>query len=148
MKTIIKMLFAAVLISGTGFTTIAQQSSAQTVERSGKYEVNTQLVEKEGTYDQRKLYREFLVAYMKNCPYISHFDIHEAVGSSDNHDVVWSYEVNGWDDITKFYSWVREHLQSSEDNGLKKAMTPYKPDYAIGGQIKMEKVSKSTLAKD
>lgn len=148
MKTIIKMLFAALLIGGTAFAANAQDSQFQVDQKPGKYEVNTQLIEQTGTYDQRKLYREFLTEYMNNCPYISSFSIHEAIGSHNNHEVVWTYDVNGWNDITRFYSWVSDQLKSAKDEGLKKAMTPYAPDYAIGGQIHVEKRSKAALAKD
>ncbi|MGH2643189.1 MAG: hypothetical protein ACRDE2_04520, partial [Chitinophagaceae bacterium] len=85
---------------------------------------------------------------LKNCPYISNFNIHEAMNSQNNHDVVWTYDVNGWNDITKFYSWISDQLTGSKDNGLKTAMTPYAPDYAIGGQIQVGKRSKDALAKD
>jgi hypothetical protein len=141
MKTIIKLLFVAVLTTGITVAANAQK-------HSGKYEVSTQLKESRGSYDQRKLYREFLSEYMKNCPYISNFSIHEAIGSADNHNIVWKYDVNGWDDITKFYGWISEQIKSKQDNGLMKAMTPYEPDYAIGGQIHLEKRSKASLAKD
>lgn len=148
MKTIIKLLFAAFIITGTGFAATAQQSSTEEVQKPGKYEVTTRLVEKVGTMEQRQLYREFLEEYMENCPYISHFSVQQAVGSNNNHDVVWTYQVNSWSDVTKFYSWVGNQLKSSKEDGLKKAMTPYAPDYAIGGQIQMEKRSKAALAKD
>lgn len=141
MKPIIKMLFVAVLISGFSYTSHAQQTS-------GRYAVSTQLKEAEGSYDQRKLYRQFLVEYMKNCPYISHFKVSEAVGTSDNHIVNWNYDVNSWDDITKFYSWVNENIKSAKENGLKMALTPYEPLYAIGGQIHMERKTKAELAKE
>ncbi|MGH2645601.1 MAG: hypothetical protein ACRDE2_16745, partial [Chitinophagaceae bacterium] len=69
MKTIIKLLFAAFLISGTAFAANAQSSQSEVNQKPGRYEVNTQLVEQKGTYEQRKLYREFLIQYLKNCPY-------------------------------------------------------------------------------
>jgi len=142
MKPIIFMLLFATLTSGAVFTT-----QAQSKKDSKKYEVKTKLTEKEGTYEQRKLYRQFLTEFMNNCPYISHFSIHEAIGDSDNHAVVWRYDVNGWEDITQFYNWVSKHLEHAKENGLKKALTPYLPDYAIGGQIQMEKKSKASYAK-
>lgn len=148
MKAIIKLLFAALLISGTTFAANAQSLQSQVDQKPGKYQVNTQLVEQKGTYEERKLYREFLTEYMKNCPYITNFSVHEAVGSHNNHDVVWNYDVNDWNDITKFYSWVTSQLKASNNDGLKTAMTPYAPDYAIGGQIQVEKRSKAALAKD
>lgn len=148
MKTIIHFFFATLIIGGTAFAASAQESQSQNNQKPGKYEVTTRLTEKEGTYEQRKLYRGFLTEYMKNCPYISNFSVHEAVDAQNNHDVIWTYDVNGWDDITKFYSWVGEHLKPTEKDGLKMAMSPYAPDYAIGGQIHLEKRNKSELAKN
>lgn len=148
MKTIIKYFFAALLIGGTAFAANAQESQSQVSPKPGKYEVTTRLTEKVGTYEQRKLYREFLTEYMKNCPYISNFSVHEMLDAHNNHDVVWTYEVNGWNDITKFYSWIAEHLKDSQKDGLKMSMTPYAPDYAIGGEIHLEKRNSSELAKN
>lgn len=141
MKSIISALLVTVLISGFSLTSYAQQPS-------GKLEVTTQLKETEGTYDQRKLYRKFLVQYMKDCPYVSHFSVEEAVGKSDNHKVQWSYQVNSWSDITKFYGWVTEQLKATKEEGLKMALTPYGPDYALGGQIHVSKRGKTALARD
>ncbi len=141
MKTISKALIVVLLFTGFTFSGHAQQ-------RKGNLEVTTQLKETNGSYDQRKLYREFLISYMKNCPYISNFNIRETTQTSDNHDVTWSYDVNSWDDITKFYGWVESHLKPGKNGGLKKAMTPYQPDYAIGGKIQVHKAQKGTLAKD
>jgi hypothetical protein len=140
MKTIITSVFAVLFVCGALVAANAQNSSR-------KYQVSTRLKESTGTYQQRQLYRGFLTEYMKECPYISHFSMQEAVGSPDNHDVVWRYEVNSWNDITAFYAWVDNQLKSSENNGLKKAMTPYAPDYAIGGQINVQKKGKQVLAK-
>lgn len=140
MKSIIKVLFAIVLVSG-----IAIQVSAQ--RNAGELQVNTRLRESEGTYDQRQLYRKFLEEYMKNCPYITNFSVREVVGTSDNHDVEWRYNVNSWDDITKFYSWVAQQLKSPKESGLKMALAPFAPDYAIGGQISVAKRMKSSLAR-
>lgn len=148
MKTIIKMLFAVILLSGTAFATHAQSSAKHLSQKSGKYLVQTQLTEKKGSYEERKLYRKFLENYVKECPYVSHFNIREVKASSDNHEVVWSYEVNGWKDITLFYNWIKERVEASNDNGMKEAMTPYAPDYAIGGQIQMQKRTKADLAKE
>lgn len=142
MKKIAKIFLVALLIGGSALSVSAQQQS------KGKLEVNTRLTESIGSHTQRQLYREFLAEYMKECPYITNFKIHEALGSSDNHDVVWTYDVNSWDDITKFYGWINEKLKSRGDDGLKKAMTPYQPDYAIGGQIKVSERNKGSLAKD
>jgi hypothetical protein len=147
MKTIIKMLFVALLIIGTTFIAHGRSLQAPVDQKPDKYEVTTQLVEEKGTYEQRKLYREFLTEYMKNCPYISNFSIHEEIDSHNDHDVVWTYDINNWDDITKFYSWVTNQLKSSKNDGLKTAMTPYAPDYAIGGRIQVEKRDKAALAK-
>lgn len=143
MKTIIKVLTIAILFSGFSFMANAQD----TQEPSGKLVVNTQLQESQGTYGQRKVFRTFLKDYMKDCPYISHFSIHEALNSSDNHEVVWTYEVNSWNDITAFYNWVGKQLKSKSNEGFKNAMTPYQPDYAIGGKIHVERRSKSALAR-
>lgn len=148
MNTIIKFFFAGIVIAGTSYAATAQQSSVPVGQKPGKYEVTTHLVEQRGTLEERRLYREFLKEYMKNCPYISDFNVQQSVGSGNNHDVVWTYDVNSWNDITRFYSWISSQLKSSDDDGLKKAMTPYAPDYAIGGQIQLEKRSKTTLAKD
>lgn len=138
-----KLFLVAALAVSTAFSASAQQTHSK-----GKLEVSTNLKETVGTSAQRQLYREFLAEYMKQCPYINNFSIHEAIGSTDDHNVVWTYNVNSWDDITKFYGWVSDKLKSTEDDGLKKAMTPYKPDYAIGGQIKVKERGKDTLAKD
>jgi hypothetical protein len=140
MKKIIASVFAVLFACGTLLTANAQNTS-------GKYQVTTRLKESTGTYQERELYRGFLTEYMKACPYISHFSVQEAVGSADNHDVVWRYQVNSWNDITAFYAWVNNQLKSSDDNGLKKAMTPYAPVYAIGGQIDVQKKGKQVLAK-
>lgn len=140
MKNVTRVLIVAILFSGVSLMAHAQK-------QSGDLEVKTQLTEAKGTYEQRKLYREFLTAYMKKCPYISHFSIHEAVGSTDNHKVVWRYEVNNWEDITKFYHWVSQHIESKKEGGLVKAMTPYAPTYNIGGKIHVEELNKAALAK-
>ena len=141
MKKIIKMFIIALLVSGSVLAATAQQKS------SGKLQVNTQLKEIEGTSAQRELYRGFLEEYMKNCPFVSNFKVQQAIGTKDDHNVVWSYNVNSWDDITKFYSWITDQLKSKGNDGLKMAMTPYKPDYAIGGKINVTERNKS-LAKD
>ena len=138
MTTFVKILFIATLFSSTAFISRAQQ-------KTEKFTVFTSLKENSGSYDQRKLYREFLTSYMKDCPYISHFNILEESNATDNHNVVWTYEVNSWDDITKFYGWVNQQLKS-KDGGLKKAMTPFSPDYAIGSKIKVEKTNDEAIA--
>ncbi len=141
MKTISKMFIIAVLITGLSFGANAQAGK-------GKLRVSTQLKEINGSHEQRKLYRTFLISYMKNCPYISNFKMDETAGASDNHEVTWNYDVNSWNDITSFYNWIEEHLKSGKDDGLKKALTPYKPDYALGGKIRVQKRGKSALAKN
>lgn len=138
MRTFLKMVFITAFLSSAAFAIHAQQ-------KSGKLTVYSRLQEKVGTYDQRKLYREFLTDYMKDCPFISHFHIEEALNTTNNHDVIWTYEVNNWDDITQFYGWVNRQLKLKE-GGLKKALTPYQPDYAIGGQIRVEKTSDEALS--
>ncbi len=140
MKSISKILLVAILLSGFSLMAGAQK-------KSGKLEVKAQLTEVKGTYDQRKLYRDFLTEYMTKCPYISHFSIREAVGSSDNHKVVWSYQVDSWEDITKFYHWVSKQIGAKEENGLAMAMTPYAPDYNIGGRIHVGKTNGAALAR-
>lgn len=142
MKTIAKFLLAIIITSTSMLAANAQHQS------KGKLEVNTRLTETEGSYTQRKLYREFLAEYMKDCPYISNFSVREAVGASDNHEVVWTYDVNSWDDITRFYSWINGKIKSRTDDGLKKALTPFKPDYALGGRIKVTERGKGALARD
>lgn len=142
MKTIAKIFFVALLTGSSVFAAQAQQSN------KGKLEVTTRLTESKGTLEERQLYREFLVEYMKQCPYISNFSVQPAIGSSDNHNVVWTYNVNSWDDITKFYGWVNEKLKSNTSEGLKKALTPYNPDYAIGGQINVTDRHRDRLARD
>lgn len=139
MKNICKLLFVAALCIAVSFGTQAQST--------GKLRVSTQLKETNGNYDQRRLYREFLTDYLKKCPYISDFQVQEVPGSADNHLVIWSYDVNNWDQITSFYNWINTHLKKKSD-GLKVALTPFQPDYAIGGVIQVEKKSKSELAKE
>ncbi len=140
MKTMRHALLALLLLNGICLL-------AQAQEKHEKLEVTSRVTELNGTYGERKLYRDFLTTYMKKCPYISHFSISEAVGAQDNHDVIWHYEVENWDNITKFYDWISDHLKSRDDNGLKKAMTPYRPDYNIGGKMKVEQTSKTIMAK-
>src|SRR5699024_11299491 len=127
MKPIIFMLLFATLTSGAVFTT-----QAQSKKDGKKYEVKTKLTEKEGTYEQRKLYRQFLTEFMNNCPYISHFSIHEAIGDSDNHAVVWRYDVYGWEDINQFYNWVSKHLENSTENCLNKSLSHDMSYYDLG----------------
>lgn len=138
MKTFVKISMVLLLLAGTGLSAWAQKA---------KYTVTTKLTEGQGSYDQRKLYREFLADAMHACPYISHFRIVEQTNSQDNHDVVWTYEVSGWDDLTRFYNWVNKRLTSGEDPALKKALTPYAPQYALGGQLTMTRTSPSALAR-
>lgn len=140
MKTTCKMLLVLLLLNGICLFARAQ-------EKHEKLVVTSRLTELKGTYPERQLYRDFLTTYMKNCPYISHFSIHEADGASDNHEVIWHYEVKNWDSITQFYDWISDHLKSGKDNGLKKAMTPYQPEYDIGGKMKVEEISKATAAR-
>ena len=137
----IKFFIIALLFCGT-----FQMANAQK-KKAGNLVVQTKLTETLGSYDQRKLYRDFLTSYMADCPYISNFSVHEAVGSSDNHKVVWEYQVNSWDDITKFYSWVSQHIKQKDETGLRKAMTPFEPDYNIGGKIQVTPFKESMLAK-
>lgn len=141
MKKIMQILMIAFFAGGSVFAANAQQHA------TGKLQVTTQLKESKGSSDQRQLYRQFLEEYMKNCPYISNFKVEEALGSQDDHNVVWSYNVNSWEDITKFYSWINEQLKSNKNDGLKMALTPYQPDYAIGGKINVTEKGKK-LAKD
>jgi hypothetical protein len=124
----------------TGFIVRGQDEGKSQAVRHKKFTVSTQLTENTGTYEQRKLYREFLVEFMKNCPYISDFNIRETPEKSDNRQVEWTYEVNGWKDLTAFYGWVTDQLKS-KDEGLKKALTPYWPDYSIGGKITLKENS-------
>lgn len=140
MKSITSILFAAILISG-----IALHANAQ--KPSGGLEVTTRLTETSGSYDQRKLYREFLEQYMKNCPYVTNFSVREAVGTADNHEVEWRYAVDSWEDITKFYSWLSQELKSPKESGIKMALTPYQPNYSLGGRISVAKRTKSSLAR-
>lgn len=137
MKTISKSFIPAILFLLSGFFAFGQTQHDLPAIQQRKFLVSTQLVESNGTYEQRKLYREFLVEFMKNCPYISDFNICEKSASSDNHQVEWTYQVNGWRGITEFYNWVNDQLQS-KNKGLKIALTPYGHDYAIGGKIMME----------
>jgi hypothetical protein len=137
----IKVIFLVVVLAGACLVT------AQAQQTAGKYTVQTRLKEKKGSYEERKLYREFLKVSMKDCPCISHFSVHEALGNSDNHDVVWSYQVDNWNDITQFYAWISQQLKS-KNSSLKEAMTPYQPDYTIGGQISMEKTNKAAIARE
>lgn len=121
---------------------IPPPAGAQT---TGRLTVSTRLMETAGTYEERKLYRRFLEDCMVKCPYISHFKIEEAPSGTDNHAVIWHYEVNGWDGITHFYDWI--HLQLKDQAGsLKTAMTPYAPAYAIGGEIQATPGTRSRLA--
>lgn len=140
MKTILKSSFAILLLLGTVMVSNGQKHSE-------KYQVTTLLREAAGTFQERKVYRGFLEEYMKNCPYISNFSIQEPVHSTDNHEVIWTYEVNSWNDITRFYSWIRDQMKSKDQGGLKKAMEPYAPKYQIGGQISMQKTFRPAVAK-
>lgn len=140
MKNLSRAIVVAILFSSVSFMASAQK-------KSGKLVVKTQLTEAKGTYDQRKLYREFLTTYMDKCPYISNFSIAEAIGSTDNHKVVWRYDVNSWEDITKFYNWISKNIKEERQGGLVKAMTPYQPDYNIGGKISVHKINEAALAK-
>jgi|GEM_PF-4546462 len=141
MKKLGKMFAIALLLTAP---LILPRAQAQSV---GKLLVTTHLKEASGTYEQRKLYREFLEAYMKKCPYISHFDIMEMPGANDNHQIEWRYEVNNWNGITHFYNWINEQIEE-KDNGIKTALTPYAPHYALGGDIQVTKRTKSELARE
>lgn len=141
MKSRIKIfLWIALVCAGFSFQAKAQKSS-------GSLEVTTQLKEATGTYDQRKLYRKFMEESMKDCPYVHNFSIRESIGTADNHKVEWHYRVDGWDDITKFYSWLNTKLKSGQENGVRMALTPYAPNYSLGGKISVAKRVKSSLAK-
>lgn len=139
MKTLAKTIIVVVLLIGMTLASQAQQQKRELV-------VTTRLKETNGSYAQRKLYRSFLEGFMKDCPYITHFHVQEAMSASNNHKVVWIYEVNSWGNITQFYNWIHESLKSTKNTGLKKALTPYKPDYEIGGKIQVEEKSKTSLA--
>lgn len=140
MKTGIKTIAVVLLLSVMSLASQGQKKN------KGTMVVTTHLKETNGTYAQRQLYRSFLKDFMKDCPFISHFNVHEAIHSTDNHLVVWTYEVNGWKDITEFYNWINRSLTSDGHSGLIKALTPYKPDYNFGGTIHVEKISRSDLA--
>ena len=139
MKSMTKMLMIVLLCCSSFHFTDAQK-------KPGDLVVKTNLTESLGSYDQRKLYRDFLVSYMKDCPYISNFTVVEAAGSDDNHNVVWQYQVDSWQDITKFYDWVAKHVKDKDETGFRKAMTPFQPDYNIGGKIQVKPVDKAMLA--
>lgn len=121
------MVLAALLV-GAAIHTVGAQAYFK-----DKLEVNTRMVESKGTYIQRQSCREFLRTYMKKCPFVSNFNIHESAGSLDNHDVVWAYQVGSWNDISKFYRWISAALRSRQDSGLRKALTPYNIQYSAGG---------------
>lgn len=140
MKTILRSSFAMLLAFGTVMVSNGQKHLE-------KYQVTTQIREAAGSYQERKVYRGFLEEYMKNCPYISKFSIEEQPHSTDNHEVIWKYDVNSWNDITRFYSWIGDQLKLEDESGLKKALEPYAPKYQIGGQIIMEKKLRSVVAK-
>lgn len=144
MKTLKILALGSILFLALSSTVHAQQ----TVQKDGRYQVSTQLNETNGTYDERKLYRSFLTEAMKQCPYISNFQIVEVSGSSDNHQVEWKYDVNGWEDITHFYSWIDKNIRSSKDSTLIKALTPYRPYYVLGGKITVHKKTKDEMAKN
>src|SRR5690625_4756419 len=140
MQSLTKLIILAVLFCSFSTITHAQK-------KSEKLEVRTQLTEKQGDYDQRKLYRKFLTSYMDGCPYISHFSVQEENHSNDNHQVVWYYEVNDWKDITAFYHWLAKRIKSDKKSGLLMAMTPFKPDYDLGEKIQVSPIKKGKLAK-
>lgn len=131
MKTIRKMLLLAIIFCG-----VTQYTEAQ--EKHGKLEVTTQLTELQGNYDQRKFYRELLTYNMKNCPYISHFSVNEANESQDNHNIIWHYEVNKRDDITKFYKWLYNFLLSPQENDMKTSLTPFGPHYNLSDKTEIK----------
>lgn len=132
MKTIKKMLLIIVFFCG-----IYQYVEGQ--ERHEKFEVSTQLSELHGKYAQRKVYRTFLTIYMRDCPYISHFSIEEVKDTQDNHKVIWHYEVKKREDITKFYGWLYNFLESSKANGIKRALAAYAPKYDLSDKTKINK---------
>lgn len=146
MKTIKNGLLLAILLLSTSIVAYAQQ--VHKTEKNGRYKylVTTQLKETTGTYEQRKLFREFLTQAIETCPYVSNFRVTEQANGADNHSVTWTYEVNGWNDITYFYNWINHEVFSLQNSVLKLALTPYGPNYAIGGEIDMNKKDKSLLA--
>jgi hypothetical protein len=144
MKTLKILAWASILFLALGSAVHAQQI----VQKEGRYQVVTKLSETNGTYDERKLYRSFLTEAMKQCPYVSNFQIVEVSGSSDNHQVEWKYDVDGWEDITRFYNWIDKNLHSTNDSTFIKALTPYRPDYVLGGKITVHKKTKDEMVKN
>lgn len=142
MKTIGKVM--ALTISAIFLTRSvwAQQDDERSISKK-KYEVVTQLKETCGTFNQRKIYRNFLLQAMKECPFISNFHIIQLKDSHDNCYVDWVYNVNKWSDITHFYEWIFSTIHSSKDSILSEALSPYGPNYGIGGAIEMRKLSKA-----
>lgn len=162
MKKIVCLLLTAVFTTALVSTSTAQRvipglSGDQPVDYSSpsprgdhskKYRVTDQLKETFGSYGDRKLYRTFLIQSIKNCPFVSQFQISEIPGNADNHEVVWTYEVNGWNDITRFYDWIQSHMRDSGDSTLQKALTPYQPYYSLGGLIRVENKNQRGMAKN
>lgn len=132
MKTLKVFIIVALTILTCETALVAQQKESASRDR---LEVTTSLQETNGSYDERKLYRGFLTEAMKHCPYIHHFHIIAYPDASKNNYVQWVYEVNSWDDITKFYSWINTTMHDASDSTLIKALTPYKPSYNVGGAI-------------
>lgn len=140
MKTITMVLWVAVLCTGSVIAANAQKPS-------GNLEVMSSLHETSGTYDERKLCRQFLEQYMKDCPYITDFSIREVPGATDNHVVEWQYRVDSWDQITQFYGWLAEKIKSPKKDAVKMALSPYGPDYSLGGKMWVSRTSRKALAK-
>lgn len=144
MKTYRNLLLPFIMFCGFHVVACAQpairQSQPQDHQKShqkGRYDVSARLTESNGNYDQRKICRAFLADAMQQCPYVSDFRIEEDPGAGDNHQVVWHYRVNSWDDITRFYDWVNKAVYERKDKTLLLALEPYRPDYAIGGKIEV-----------
>ncbi|MGH2643785.1 MAG: hypothetical protein ACRDE2_07555, partial [Chitinophagaceae bacterium] len=137
----------ALFIGGITFSASSQSVRPLDNKWHYKFEASTILTEKTGTYDQRLLRRELLTEYMKNCPHIHHFKIMES-GTESNLEVIWTYEVKSWNDITEFYDWIYAQLKTSNDKIFEKLLAPFASDYALGGQIFMRKRMKTALAKE
>jgi hypothetical protein len=140
MKIITVFMWVVALLSGPVLAANAQKPA-------GNLEVSALVSETTGTYGERKLCRQFLEQYMKDCPYVRDFSVTEMPGSVDNHAVVWHYRVDNWNQITQFYGWLATRLKSSKDEGIKTALSPYGPDYKLGGRISVAKWNRSMLAK-
>lgn len=148
MKTILNLMVVLTLFLACIAGANAQERATNHRGPKNKFTVSARLTEGTGTYSDRTLCRVFLKEAMKACPYITNFHIIELNGSKDNHRVVWIYNVNGWDAITHFYSWINTAIHTTKDSILIEALTPYAPDYALGGAISVNEVNKSQIAKN